>query len=263
MGISTLIPLKGANNTRDLGGMRAADGRTIKHNRLLRSGALADCNADEQKLLTDHGLKTIVDFRTALERNERPDPQMPGVEAIILPILNENTMGITREKPKEGVAKDPLSDFKPVGPSGKAYMIDIYAKIAAYQESRNQYSRFLDYVLNHEEGAILWHCSAGKDRVGVGSAMLQSALGIPRETIMKDYLATNDFTKEFVEDMQAKCTDPVMLEHITAVFTVEPAYLEAVFKAVEDEFGSVDAYLEKGLGLTPEKREKLKDMYLE
>ena len=93
------IELEGLVNTRDLGGFETVDGRKIRPGRLIRSGELYDATSEDIKKLTQqYHLKTIVDFRTETERAGRPDPDIEGVRYIFNPILNEETMGITREK---------------------------------------------------------------------------------------------------------------------------------------------------------------------
>ena len=266
MRISTLVPLAGANNTRDLGGMEAAGGKTIKPRRLFRSGALGGCTQEDLKALKAYGLRTIIDFRTATEREEQPDPDIAGVESVCLPIMDEDTMGITRERQGQDSVERMLRDLRLKGMSGQDYMAEIYGHMAVAPYSRRQYGRFLDLALSQEEGAVLWHCSAGKDRVGVGTAILQSALGTPWEAILEDYLATNDFTREFtagaLDALSKKSADPVLSQIVSALFSVEERYLQAVFDTIREEFGSMDAYLEKGLGLTPEKKARLRALYL-
>ena len=85
-------------NTRDLGGYTVKDGRTIRHYRLLRSGALGKCTeSDIRQLTEEYGLKTVVDLRTNGEKTELPDPEIEGVEFIHNPLLSDAMLGITRE----------------------------------------------------------------------------------------------------------------------------------------------------------------------
>lgn len=93
------IPLENLQNTRDLGGFMTKDGRKVKSHRLIRSGDLKDATENDKKLLVDtYGLNMVIDFRTAQECKDRPDPRIPGVEYIWHPIFEEKASGITREK---------------------------------------------------------------------------------------------------------------------------------------------------------------------
>ena len=224
----TRIPLEGLHNTRDLGGFETADGRKIRPRRLIRSGQLSGMTEKDKQVLTeDYGLRTDVDFRTGQERTEAPDPRLPGVAYVENPILSDQAIGITRE----------------------------------------QYRKFFGILLDQKEGAVLWHCSAGKDRVGVGTALLLSALGIPRETILADYMMVNTFTAEVVEsrleELNERLQNPQLIDCLRELMQVRESYLISVFQAIEDGYGTMDAFLEKEMGLCTEKREQLREMYLE
>lgn len=271
------IELEGLCNTRDLGGYRSIDGRQIKRHRLIRSGALADSTeADRNILVSEYCLKTIVDFRTSAERDLKPDPVMPGVTYKENPILEEEALGITREeeetKDSNAVVNKVISAIKENGSTPLAYMKNMYKNLIANPFSRAQYRKFFDILLSQEEGAVLWHCSAGKDRVGVGTILLLSALSIPREQIIADYMKVNEFGRKDVDILMSTLTGHVdfssekgreQAEAIRLLFTVDRAYAESVFDEMEKEHGSVDAFLEKEMGLTPAKREQLKSLYLE
>ncbi|MGN1147816.1 MAG: tyrosine-protein phosphatase, partial [Lachnospiraceae bacterium] len=271
------IELEGLCNTRDLGGYRSIDGRLIKRHRLIRSGALADSTETDRKVLvSEYCLKTIVDFRTSAERNLKPDPDLPGVAYIANPILEEETLGITREEEEtedsNAVVNKVISAIKENGGTPLGYMKNMYKNLIANPFSRAQYRKFFNILLSQKEGAVLWHCSAGKDRVGVGTILLLSALSIPREQIIADYMKVNEFGRKDVDILMSTLTGHMdfsseegrrQAEAIRLLFTVDRAYAESVFDEMEQEHGSVDAFLEREMGLTPEKREQLKSMYLE
>ena len=94
------IILSGAPNARDLGGIETKDGRTLKYGRLIRSGMLSRLDDNDMAYLKNAGLCTVVDFRTAAERMQKPDRLPEGTEYIICPILEDKAEGITRDKPE-------------------------------------------------------------------------------------------------------------------------------------------------------------------
>lgn len=270
------IPLKGLCNTRDLGGYLSIDGRRIKSHRLIRSGALLDGSEEDLNiLLSQYGLKTVVDFRTGEERRQKPDPILPGVTYVENPILEEEAMGITRES--EGtsdgnaVVKKVIDSIRTTGSTPLEYMKNMYINLIKNPFSRAQYRQFFEVLLKQEEGALLWHCTAGKDRAGVGTLLLLSALSIPREQILADYMKVNEFAKKEVDLLMKLLTEgeekaAVSQEQADAVrllFTVDEAYAASVFEVMEQECGSVEVFLEREMGLTAEKREWLKRLYLE
>lgn len=270
------IPLEGLCNTRDLGGYRTVDGRRIKPHRLIRSGALLDgTKEDLQTLLTEYELKTVVDFRTGEERRQKPDPILPGVEYVENAILEEEAMGITRENEnssdQNAVVKKVIDTIGTNDSTPLEYMKTMYINLIKAPFSRARYRNFFEVLLKQEEGAVLWHCTAGKDRAGVGTILLLSALGVPREQIIADYMKVNEFAKKeidlLMEELAAgKGKGNLGQEQADAVrllFTVDEAYAASVFEVMERECGSVEAFLEQEMGLSAEKRERLKRLYLE
>lgn len=271
------IPLEGICNTRDLGGYRTMDGRKIKPHRLIRSGALKDStDKDREILCEEYHLKTVVDFRTKAEREAMPDPVLNGVQYVENPILEEAAMGITREKEEKqdgsALVKKVVSTLHANGGTPISYMENMYTNLITNPFSKAQYRKFFTILLEQKEGALLWHCSAGKDRVGVATIMLLSALGVSREQIIADYMKINQFGAKEVQGLMKMLTDgmdpssretKVRTEALRLLFTVERAYAESVFAAMENACGSVDAFLEKEMGLTAEKKEILRQNYLE
>lgn len=262
------IDLEGVSNTRDLGGIPTLDQRVIKEHLLIRSGALAGTTEeDRRKLVEEYDLRTVIDFRTEAERMENPDPVIDGVTYLWNPILGEQTVGITREKEGKGEQIDHMiGQIVESGVSGEQYMSNLYSHMAAKEEVRKNYARFFELLLQNEKGAVLWHCTAGKDRVGVGTALLLSALGVERELIFEDYLMTNTFQKEEVDQILERVSDTFSQkdagEGIRQMLSVKRSYLEAVFTQIDENFGGIDQYLKQEIGLTEERREALKEKYL-
>lgn len=258
------IKLQKLVNVRDLGGFVTEDGRRIKEKRLIRSETLFKASQkDLDKLTKEYNLRTVVDFRTVLEAEQKPDPEMQGVTNIFNPIIDESVMGITRETisildiPKRyvGMTIEPM-----------LYMQNMYRDIAFGDLAKKNYANFFDILLQQEEGATLWHCSAGKDRVGIGTMLLLSALGVARETIIEDYLMTSYYfryeNRKLHLLIRLGVRDKKVREYILFLMDVKREFIEAVFDEIE-KFGGMDKYLEEVMGLTPEKREKLKNMYLD
>ena len=110
------------------------------------------------------------------------------------------------------------------------------------------------------------HCTAGKDRVGVGSATLLLALGVPRETIMADYLLSNEnrlSTDKLSMGKKNVQLPPEQLKMFEALTKVHEEYLAAFFDEIDKVWGGTEGYLKKGLGLTDENLNNMQDLYLE
>ncbi len=263
---TTRLPLSSAHNTRDLGGFMTKDGKRVRANCLLRSGELYRLSEQDSALLLSHHLKTVIDFRTEAERREKPDTVIPNVRYLTLPILEEKTLGITREKSAGGVIASFFEALEQRGQSAEQYMVQMYRSIACDKFARSQYRRFFAYLLEQEEGAVLWHCSAGKDRAGVGAALVLTALGVPRDAVISDYLMTGVFLADDIDRLLKGLPDSICrgrkAEEARALFCVKDNYINAVLEELEAGQG-MDAFLENEMGLTPEKRERLKARYLE
>lgn len=262
----TIMPhlnLKKIKNCRDLGHLTTTDGRKIKSAMLIRSEALSKASKKDIKTLTEkYGLKTIIDFRTVVECEQKPDPVINGVEYIHNPILREETLGITREKVDY---KDMPKLFENETIPPMEYMQSLYTSLVLDDNAKENYKNFFDILINGE-GAFLWHCTAGKDRVGIGTALLLSALNVDREAIIKDYMLTDYYNRK--ENKKLKFLIKVGIRnkkikmYLRHLLSVKPEYIDASFSAIEKNYGSVENYLHNEMGLTHEKLLILRNKFL-
>ncbi|MBQ1400475.1 MAG: tyrosine-protein phosphatase [Lachnospiraceae bacterium] len=299
--LSRKIEFENLVNTRDLGGMPAADGRKIRPGLLIRSGMLIVASEADRARLAEM-LDLVLDFRTDIEHEERPDPEFPGVRNIWIPTLERPSEGVSREKKTD---EDALKNLAMDPGKSRGVMSGLYRKLVQSEYSRAGYRQFIGYLAEPREKALLWHCSAGKDRAGLAAAITQEILGVPRELIYEDYLATNVYLKDDIDAIvlgaQRRMADPSYVQEellsiaetakdeaaagmndraaieaalppevvatsrhaLTLLFGADRSYIEAFYQAIDETFGSVGAYLEEGLGVTPELREELRDRYLE
>ena len=262
---STLLSFETLHNIRDLGGMPAADGRTIRPGKLIRSGHLADLSDNDRARLSE-SLRVIVDFRTDEEKNRQPDKELPSVEYFHLPVVDSLTAGISREEESDRRVSSLLL-LKPK--EAKEYMCRLYSSFALESFALSQYRRFIDILLQPREKAVLWHCTAGKDRAGLGAVLVQELLGVSREDILDDYLYTGECLAQDIRMLTAwvkkeEGTDsPLADEALRYLFGAEKEFLLSFYHAVEQQYGDTDAFLHKGLGVTDDERAALRKMYLE
>ncbi len=267
------IPLEAIPNARDLGGYKTVDGRCIKDKKLIRSGTLgALTKKDIDLLVNQYDLKVIIDLRTKAERSENPDPIIDGVNSYHIPILKEEAFGITREGETNAASKETfdysemlLNHIEKMG-EDENNLGNLYAEFVESEYSLSQYKKFFDFIIQHEEGAVLWHCTAGKDRVGTTCALLLRILGVDMETIMGDFLLTNEFLKEqtnhIVKQVKEKTSEERIINLVAKLNSVEACYLEDFFNTIDKDYGSFDAFVTLKLGITDEKVEVLKEKYL-
>ena len=145
------IKLEKLENCRDIGGFITKDGYRVKERKLIRSQALFDASQNDLKILTeDYGLRTVIDFRTDIEREQKPDPEIDGVENIFNPIVAAQTLGITRERAD---FKDIPKIFENMSGEPLEYMENLYKSIALGDYSRERYKKFFSILLSEREFA--------------------------------------------------------------------------------------------------------------
>ncbi len=263
--LSRRIELEKLNNTRDLGGMKTKDGGTVKAGRLIRSGHLFHMTDKDKEILS--GLvDTVVDLRTPAEAAQRPDTLIEGVSYCHIPILNSFAAGVTHEKEAEEEAMETLvRDEK----KAAAKMVGIYQGFTGQDFPVKQYRRFLDKALEKRDKALLWHCTAGKDRAGFGAAILQRLLGIEEEAIYEDYMATNVYLKEEVDMLlrmsheELEDPDPLYDAGLLCLFEARTEYIKAAGDKARELYGSFEGFIYNGLKVTTDEIDILRDMYLE
>lgn len=261
---STLLAFEKLHNIRDLGGMRAADGRTIRPGRLIRGGHLADLvEADARQM--EEMVSVIVDFRTPEEVGRQPDRQFPGVEYHHLPAVESLTEGISREEESD---RDVISRLMFLPDKSREYMAGQYRIFATSDRTAAQYAKFIDLLTVPRERAVFWHCTAGKDRAGLGAIFTEEILGVPREDIIEDYLYTNECLAEDVRMLSswvkknAGTNDPVVDRALGYLFGADESYIETFYNTIDNDFGGMDAFLRDRLGVTEEKKAALRSLYL-
>ena len=255
MSIRTL-PIPGGHNLRDLGGYEAADGRRVKWRTLYRSGAIYRLTPEDRAAMHQLGITAICDLRTPRERAHQPMDWHDGLDI-------HYYGGV----PLESGAR--LEQLLTSGITLQAQMLermhDIYRRLPFEQEASY---RHLFALLAQSRVPLLFNCAAGKDRTGIAAALILSILGVPRETIVQDYLLSND-TAEALQVMMME-RNPAYAELLAEepaalrpVLMAAPSYLALAFEAIEHRCGSTDAYLEQHLGVTAATQATLRALLLE
>jgi len=251
------LPLEGTDNFRDIGGYETRDGRVVRWGLLYRSNDLADLSAGDLRYLTRLRVKLVCDFRSDLERrrepNRSPVENAPDTEALTIEVEGVDPVAL-QERIRTGVRGDQL----------ELIMMNAYRAFVTHHS--DQFATMFDRLLDEKNLPTIVHCTAGKDRTGFASAMILSALGVPQKTVYEDYLATNRYRANYKKWITRLV--PIYSLFRTRGEDLEPLldarrpYLEASYETIEAHYGSVDAYLEKRLGLTPEKRAQLNQAFL-
>ncbi len=239
-----VLPLEGATNFRDLGGYVGHGGRPLRWRRLFRSEHLGGLTDADRALLARLGIAASLDFRGVEERAAAPY-EVPGLAQHVLSI--EPTVA-QRMQEHTDAGRDLSVPFV------EGLMRDLYRGLVDEQVDR--FVEFFGHLLR-AEAPLVFHCTAGKDRTGVAAALVLLALGVPRETVMQDYLLTNDVFKPPWKPRED--IDPRVLQ---ALWGVQPGYLEAALERIDDRHGGFERFLRERIGLDDERAEALAGRYL-
>ncbi len=242
------------DNFRDYGDYDTAAGRRIARGRLFRSAHQARVSDADLERLGGLGIGTIVDLRRPGERRDQPSKRPLGWAGQVL----DSDLGPDGEAPHITFLKS--SDL--TVDAGRTFMTGVYRTLAYEPAHLDLFARYFR-ALGEDDGAVLIHCAAGKDRTGTLAALTHHLLGVHRDDLIADYLLTN--TAVDLESMAPKVAR--QLEKVTgrapahdaviAFLGVEPVYLETAFAGIEDRHGSLDAYLEQALGVDARLRDRI------
>ncbi|MEU3978904.1 tyrosine-protein phosphatase [Streptomyces sp. NPDC026672] len=259
---STEPEMAGVRNFRDVGGLPTADGRRVRHGVLFRSGHLAHATEADAAFLSSLGLHTVFDFRNAADQKlEGPDVDLPGVRNVNLPLTDPADGAEFWKMVRDG----DLDQLRALLSDGRAAgrMVESYRTIVT--ERTAEHSRVL-HALAEDSVPALMHCAAGKDRAGLSIAVTLLAVGVEREAILADYLKSNAAHRRYKVHRSATSADaysPEVMDLLSPLFDARAEYLTAALDTVEETWGGVDAYLERGLGLSPATRERLRARLLD
>src|SRR6266581_3763 len=237
------LPLEGAKNFRDLGGYRTSDGHYVRWGFVYRSNHLVNLTAKDFEYLNSLGIRLICDVRSDGERARAPDHWV-GItpEFLAVPIGSNLITSPTAEDLKRRIA----AMNGQTNDSVRAYN---YAT-----EYAGQYAKILQRLAAGDLPAVE-HCTAGKDRTGVFSAILLTALGVPRDVVIQDYLLSNQYllAPDTIENTAADLQrafglpEPPDIATVRTIMTSKPETLEGALDQIGKKYGSFKNYLRDAL----------------
>lgn len=243
------VSLEGAVNFRDLGGYTNTEYRRIRMGRIYRAADISKLTDADMQELKKRKIYTVVDFRSQEESAGAPDRLLPGADYLLLSAGNGDTSG--------------LAGFIQGYASGVDVMMAFYSDISTFREKYRPFFRKL--LALPDTSAMVFHCSAGKDRTGIAAALLLYALDVPMETILADYAATNVYRREENEKKINHMADTQGIDRqmATQIMDANPQYLQAAFDAIKRKYGSIDLFIYSELGITEEARFIFREKYLQ
>lgn len=256
--IGQSISLPGVFNARELGGYRIG-GKRIKSGVLIRTAMLGNASPEAlDAFQKQYRLQTVIDLRTSMENGAQPDPVIPGAENIHLPPLEMEDM-------LAGI--DPALIEKFCDPSlermtlfhvfyeGGVLSDRLYERFLLSDCGKRAWKAFFQALLAlQDDRAVLWHCTDGKDRTGCAAMLILFALGADRDTVMRDYLLTNEYSAARLNAIRRKIAPQGWpKEKVNGLLFMSggvfEAYMANAIDTLIEEYGSVEAYLRQELGV--------------
>ena len=248
-------------NMRDLGGLRAKDGRHVKEGLLFRSAALAFFDEEELEPVKALGIRTILDFRSPKGVKKKPNPVLEGAEYFNKCAAFRNLL---EDLNSPGELASLIFDEDQRGNAADVLISSYTASLAFSNESfQFMFDRLLD-----GKGPLLFHCANGKDRTGVAAMLILLALGVTEESVKEDFLQSNENRKARIDRLMSKYS-PVSKRFgsarsiLTMIEGVLPESADMLMSEILERYGTYERYMEKEYGFDEEKLGRLRDMYLE
>ena len=237
-----ILPLEGGANFRDMGGYKTISGKSVKWGMVFRSDEMGYLTSSDLNYLNNIPLRTVVDFRSQNEINESPD-KIPAsvVNCYELTINPGNHSNIS------DVSKFSLEN-------GEEFMKEINRSLVSDPVIVSHYKTFFSLLQDESKLPLLFHCTAGKDRTGMGAALFLASLGVGEDVIFEDYMLSN----RQLEDKYRFITDS--MPQLKALLEVKIQYLQAGFEQIKKDHGSIESYLRNTLEVN---MELMKELYLE
>ena len=259
------IGLTTVHNARQLGGYRIGNKR-VKADLLLRSARLSTMSAEDSTLLANkYKVQRIYDFRGEKEILAAPDviPGNASHRSLSLAFVKEEES--SSFDIKMGNERDIVKMLLMYAehPAVQTMCTNMYDIIFFEENSQEVYRQFFADLLTLDpaEGAILWHCTQGKDRAGCASAMLLAALGAERDLIVTDFTLSKHYYDPQIS--QIETTTEAQQTALNTLISANPSIFEATLDKVEARYGSLANYLTECIGVTPEMMETLRERFLE
>lgn len=254
---SRIVSLDGGINFRDIGGYRNRQGRTVKWRKIMRCGHLARLSDSDLDRLEAIGVSKIHDFRRKEEQAQSPSRE---VRAEFIDDYQISIGDISR-------FWEFLFGGELTADSSHQLVVNSYR--SCIDVVIPAFSRFMRHIVDNSDNASVFHCSAGKDRTGMAAALILSALDVPRQTIVDDYMLTLDHydSDALIEIVEGHLRDAKVeswdRDWLIPYCSVHQDNIVAFLDAIDERYGDVHTYLTSALGLSAADLDKMHSCYLD
>lgn len=242
-----LVPVNAAN-FRDIGGYKTADGKQVVWGKIYRSAAINKLTDADVALLDKKGIHTVVDFRGTSEAAAAPDRLPKNTDYTLSPAGSEHLPDASQ---MASLLKQGNFLGKMYGTDGAKYAGDRYRSL------------FMKLLTLDQKEAMLYHCTGGRDRTGMATALLLYILQVPQETIEADYVASNVYLEKMNKTMfgpLAKISG-LTTEQVEKEMALRPELIRDFFSELKKQYGSIENFLQQELAVGPKEIAKLRAVY--
>lgn len=263
------IPVKGLRNTRDVGQLSDLTNANIKKKTIIRSGRLDKMSEKNRNLFfKENDIRLVIDLRTDVEVEESKKIIFPDeVKYVHIPILNKAFFGITHEKSiAKGLIKDCTNRVEQV--KSDMYLVEMYKNIVFNKESQKMIQEVLNLILDVKEGAVLYHCTNGKDRTGLITMFILYILGVDENIILDDYEATQYFNRSYIKSRTFLLKIFIFVKRdfrklLMHMLKANRDYLKKTIDAIVEEYDSMENYVTNIIGFKEDKMDLLRNKLLD
>lgn len=243
-----VVRMEGTVNFRDAGGYTTKDGKQVKWGKVYRSADISKLSDKDLQTVAGKHISTVIDFRGTKESAAAPDRLLPGTDYTLSP-----------------AGSDQLPDMKQMAEMIKqgGFLEKMYGEQSLTYYGDRYRPLFQKLLTLPDTAAILYHCTGGRDRTGMASALFLYALGVPEKTIEADFTASNIYLEPMNGKMFGQMSQAMgmSLEEIKKEFALRPELIRSFFNVITKKYGSVEAFMEKELGVGEKELQMLKKKY--
>lgn len=241
--------LDSVQNFRDIGGYRTNDNHVVRWGKVFRSGDFSRMTEGDAEEIEKLGLKTIIDLRSKRSIAKRPD-RLLLMRRYELPVSQNMPDSISRK----------ILDGQFLRGDAIIYTQDWYkSMVENYTES---FALLFDYLADESNYPLVYHCSLGKDQSGLATYFLLRILDVPVDTIEEDYIYSEYAINKSKIMHGVENLSESRQEAFTMIARTDPSFLKYAISCIRHKSGSIEDYLKKDLRITPEKKQKIKDILL-
>lgn len=243
-----LVHMQGAINFRDAGGYATKDGKHVVWGKVYRSADVSHLTDADLQTFSSKKIHAVIDFRGVKESAAAPDRLPPGTQYLLSP-----------------AGSDSIPNMQQIAAMIKqgGFLKTMYGAPSVKYYGERYKPLFQQLLTLSDTAAIMYHCTGGRDRTGMASALFLYALGVPQQTIEADFTASNVYLQPMHAQMfagmaKASGMDP---ETVKKEMELRPELLQSFFGALTAQYGSVENFMDKELGVGPKELALLRSKY--